>query len=198
MQANATYAAYLRSPLWIAFLFAVSFGISIVVTTVLVDFIHGNPHRTIANTIAIMLTFPPLMGIIIIIGFFLVFAIPQCFQAMTTNVLTDTFGRRGRFGVLLALPTTTILAWYSYDYLTPNFGMLESLDGAPYQHGLTLLRFLAMLAIQIPITLFSLWYCSETFQRRSKRMFVLAALGLAIALGAILGYGMAKDQYQFL
>jgi hypothetical protein len=95
-------------------------GVAIIIEPVFGDFVHGNPHRTRGNAIEMMLLFPPLIGFIAIIGTFLVFVRPQCFRAILTDVLVCRFNRRGLFGVLLALPLTAGLAWYSFDYLTPT------------------------------------------------------------------------------
>jgi hypothetical protein len=48
------------------------------------------------------------------------------------DVLVRRFDRRGLFGVLLALPLTAGLAWYSFDCLTPtglNLGINTSQTG---------------------------------------------------------------------
>jgi len=201
MKRNATYICYAQSLLWVAILMAVFVAVAIIFELALVDFIHGNPHRTKSNAMLMMLFTPPIFGIIAIVGSFLVFTLPQCFQAIVTDVLVCRFGRRAQFGVLLVLPLTAILAWYCYDYLTPtdvNLGINEGADWTPYQHGLTLRRYLTMLTVQTPITLFGLSYCDATIRHGSKRWFILAALVLAVVVGVIWGYWMAKGQYQFL
>ena len=51
------------------------------------------------------------------------------------------FGRLAPFAIILALPVTTLLAWYCYEYLTPDFGGAP--DGCrPYKYGLTQIRYL--------------------------------------------------------
>jgi hypothetical protein len=88
--------------------------------------------------------------------------------------LVRRFDRRGLFGVLLALPLTAGLVWYSFDYLTPtdlNLGINTSPDWTPHQHGLTLQRDLATLAFQTPIALFNLWYWDTTMRVRSKKSY---------------------------
>jgi hypothetical protein len=118
-----------------------------------------------------------------------------------TDVKTARFGRRSQIAVLLALPLTAVLAWYCFDYLTPsnvNLASYEGADWTPYQHGLTMLRYLIMLTVQAPISLFSLWHHDTTIRNASKKPVILAALVLAVVVGVLLGHSMAKDQYQFL
>jgi hypothetical protein len=68
---------------------------------------------------------------------------------------------------------------------------------APYQHGLTLQRYLVTLAFQTSITLFNLWYCDTNVRVRSTNSIIMAALLLAVVVGVIWGYRMAELQYQF-
>src|SRR5262249_52772651 len=150
------------------------------------DFVHGNPHRTQANALVMMLLFPLLFGFIAVIATFLVFALPQCFQALLTDVLVRRLHRRGLLGVLLALPLTAALAWYCYDYLTPtdvNLGINIGPDWTPYRHGLTRQRYLIMLALQIPITLFSILYLDATNCGRSKKPIIIGALLFIVVVG---------------
>jgi hypothetical protein len=201
MKRNAIYISYAKSLLWVALLMAIFAGVALIVELIFVDFIHGNPHRPKANALQMMLYFPPILGYIAIVVSFLVFTLPQCFQAVLTDILVYRFGRRAQFAALLVLPLTAILTWYCYDYLTPtdfNFGINEGPDWTPYQHGLTLRRYLTMLAVQTPITLFSLAYCNATIRHGSKWPFILAALVLTVLVGVIWGYWRAKGQYQFL
>jgi hypothetical protein len=201
MLIGSTFASYAKSLLWVALLMAVAVGITVNTQLVFLDFVHGNPHRTQANAMKMMFLFPPFLGFFAIIGTFLVFTLPQYFQAILTDVLVRRFNRRGLFGVLSALPLTAGLAWYCFDYLTPhdfNLGISAPPDWTPYQHGLTLQRYLVMLAFQTPITLFSLWYCDTSIRARSKKSIIVAALLFAGVVGVIWGYRMAEAQYQFL
>ena len=198
---GGTFASYARSLLLVALIMAVVVGVAIIAELIFVDFVHGNPHRTQANATEMMLLFPPIIGFVAILGTFLVFALPQCFQAILTVVLVRHFNRSGLLGVLLALPLTAGLAWYCYDYLMPtdlNLGINTGPDWTPYQHGLTPQSYLAMLAFQTPITLFSLWYRDTTIRARSKRSIILGVLLLAVVVGVIWGHRMAEQQYQFL
>jgi hypothetical protein len=72
------------------------------------------------NAMFLMKAYTPVAGIIALIGTFLVFALPQFFQAEVVGALDQIFGDRARFAALLALPLTAVLPWYCYDYLTPS------------------------------------------------------------------------------
>jgi hypothetical protein len=201
MKRNEVYVSYAKSFFWAAPLIAISLGFSIVVLVVFVDFIHGNPHRTKENALLIMALFPPIVGLIATVGSFLVFALPQCFQAVVSDALVGRLGRRGQFGLVLALPLTAVLAWYCYDYLTPsdlNLGINAGPDWTPYQHGLTFHRYLTMLIVQTPITLFSLWHCDATIRHVSRKPVIVTGLVFAVVVGVAHGYWMAVQQHQFL
>ena len=68
----------------------------------------------------------------------------------------------------------------------------------PYQHGLSLQRYLTMLIVQTPISLFSLAHNDAAVRHGSRKSVVLAAVALAVLVGVLFGYWMAKGQYQFL
>ncbi len=96
---------------------------------------------------------------------------------------------------------TAILTWYSYDYLTPtdfNLGINTGPDWAPFEHGLSPLRFMSSLAGQGPVTLFNLLYFDTVLRGKSKRSLLLASLTIAVVIGLIGGYLRAKRQFQFL
>ena len=146
-----------------------------------------------------MVFYTPIFGIIAIIRSIIVFALPQFCQAFLIRFLTQTFGDRARFYVLLALPLTAILTWYCYDFSTLDFTFAPNGDSdwTPYQHGLTTRRYLMSLAIQAPVTLFSFLYFNAGSRRR-KRTVLLAALALAVVIGGIWGHMSAEDQIRFL
>src|ERR1700743_1624802 len=133
--------SYFQNLLCVALTIAVMLGVSIIVELVVFDFVHGNPHRPLSNALEMMAEFPPLLGTIAAIGTFLVFGLPQVFQARLAGVLERKFGDRARFAVLLALPVTAALTWYCYDYLT-----LTITDG--YKHGISLARYLRSMGYQ--------------------------------------------------
>src|SRR2546423_1045832 len=112
MERNAVYIAYIRSFLWIALLIAIAPGIWLIVESLFVDFVHGNPNRPQSDALLMMALYPPTFGLVAFVGSFLVFALPQCLQALVANVLVRRLGRRGQFGLVLALPLIAVLTWY--------------------------------------------------------------------------------------
>jgi|HubBroStandDraft_6_1064221.scaffolds.fasta_scaffold705432_1 hypothetical protein len=201
MNTAGTYTSYAKSLLWVALLMAVVVVVQLVVELVFVDFVHGNPHRSLADTIEMMMLIPPISGLVAIIGTFLVFTAPQCFQAILTDILIRQYGRRALFLVIVTLPATAVLTWYCYDYLTPtdiNLGINAGPDWTPYQHGLTLRRYQMTLAVQTPISLFSLLYYDATICDRPKKLIIVSGLLLAFVSGVFWGHWQAETQYQFL
>ena len=193
--------SYGRSLLWIALFMAVICGMGFTVELIAVDFIHGNPNRTQTNAALTMLLFTPIISIVAIAATSIILAVPQCFQAMLVAALTQWFGRRAYFGVLLALPLTTALSWYCFEYLIPldaNLGIDVGPDWTPHQYGLTEQRYLTTLVVQFPITLFSLLHCNASIQQTSKKRIISVALALAVVLGGVLGYRMTESQLAFL
>jgi hypothetical protein len=192
---------YAKSLAWLAILAAVIVGIQNIVGLVLIDFIHGNPHRTQGNAIFMMIVYTPLLRLGALAGVLLVFTLPQYFQATISSALGGRLGSRAQAGVWVALPVTAALTWYCYDYLIPsNVGLAinEWPDWKPYQHGLTLARYGAALAFQVPATLFSVAYATAGAARPSRKTVILLALTAAIIAGTIMGHRAAEVQYQFL
>lgn len=193
--------AYARSLAWLAILAAVIVGIQNIVGLVFIDFIHSNPHRTQGNAIFMMIAYTPLFGLVALIGVLLVLTLPQCFQAAVSSALVCQFGSRAQAGVWLALPITAAMTWYCYDYLTPSdvgLAINEGPDWKPYQHGLTLARYAAALAFQVPATLFSVAYAAAGATRPSRKTVILLAFAAAVIAGGIMGHRTAEGQYQFL
>ncbi len=168
-----------------------------VVELLFVDFVHGNPHRTQENALFMMKAYTPVFGLVAFVGTFLVFTLPQFFQAEAIRASRQMLGDRARFAALLVLPLAAVLTWYCYDYLTPSNvcipGCMES-----YEHGISVARYVTALAIQAPITLFSFLYFNASSRSQSKRPIVLVALAIALVVGGIRGYLMAREQLQFL
>jgi phosphotransferase system glucose/maltose/N-acetylglucosamine-specific IIC component len=201
MNASAIRAMYARSLAWLTVLAAVICGVSNIMSLVLIDFVHGNPHRTQENAIEMIVLFTPLFGLIAAAGTVIGFALPQCFQAVVSGALVRRFGGHAHVAVLLALPMTAIITWYSYDYLTPtdvNLAINTGPDWQPYQHGITAARYLAALACQTPVTLFSVAYIGTTGRRLPRKAVLLLALTAALLAGGFAGYRQAEGEYQFL
>jgi hypothetical protein len=201
MSNKAVGVSYVQSLLWIALFFAVAIGAMNVVQLVILDFIHGNPHRSQSNALFMMTVFTPLFGVIVAIGALLVFALPQIFQALLVGILKRAFGDRARFAVLLALPLTAVLTWYCFDYLTPtdfNLGINEGPDWTPYRHGISMARYLTSIGFQAPVTLFGFLYFDAGLKGRARKPVIIAALAIAFVLGAISGFEAAQRQIQLL
>ncbi len=201
MSKSAIGASYAHSFLWVVLFMAVTVGVSSIAHLVFFDVIHGNPHRTEENVISMMLVQTPILGVIAAIGSILVFTLPQVFQAVLVAVLHRTFRGRARFAVLLALPLTAVLTWYCYDYLTPsdfNLGINAGPDWTPYQHGISISRYMGALAFQAPITLFTFLFIDAGFRGASKWLILVAALVIAIVVGSMYGYVTAQGQIELL
>ena len=201
MSKSAVTTSYAQSLCWVAILIALTIVVLFTVELVFVDLVHGNPHRTRENVISMMIVQTPLFGFIAMIGAFLVFTLPQCFQAGLITVLNRIFGGCARFLVLPALPFTAVLTWYCYDYLSPsdfNLGINVGPDWTPYEHGISSSRYLTTMAFQAPVTLFSILYFEAGLRAGSSKLLVIVAMAVAIALGAVWGHDVAEHQYQFL
>jgi hypothetical protein len=194
--------SYARSLLWVALFMAIAVATSFTVHFVFVDVIHGNPYRALADVLVMMLVALPIFCVIAIIATFLVFALPQLFQAALTVVSIGILARQARFAGLLALPLTAVATWYCYDYLTPTdfftLGINAGPDWVPFQHGLSRSRYLWSAALQGPVTLFGFLYLDIGLRGGSKRPLLLAALAISVLIGGVCGYATARDQYQFL
>jgi len=193
---------FLKSLLWVAVFAAILGGVALITEIIFVDFVHGNPHRSQQNAIAMIVIFTPIISLICAIGIMIVFTMPQCFQSISMAFLLRHFGRRGIYGIAILIPLAAVLSWYCYDYLTPtnfNLGINAGPEWTPYQHGLTPRRYLITLGIQIPITLFSLTQFHLQEQDRGRgRMLMYTILVVCTIVGAISGYASALNQYQFL
>ena len=124
MTKGAIYVSYIQSLLWLAPFIAVTGGATIIVGTFFSESVHGNTDGalTIALSTMVHFDFWLILGVFAVLGTFLVFALPQLFQAVLIGVLGPIFGDRARFAVLLVLPLTAVLTWYCSDYLTPSRG----------------------------------------------------------------------------
>jgi len=187
--------------LYFALFVSLSCGVMTISELIFMDFVHGNPHRTQQNAIDIMVTFTPIIIVIAIVGSVIVFTLPQAFQAVLASFLVRQFGNRAYLVVIITLPLTTVIACYCYDYLTPsdmNFGFNEGPDWTPYQHGLTMQRYLKGFTVQAPLTLLSVLYLDAGPRPTPRRTIHLTALSIAIIVGVVWGYLDAEDQFQFL
>jgi hypothetical protein len=81
VNSRAIVVSYMQSLLWIALFMALMRAEANIVELLFIDFMHGNPHRTQDNAIFMMKSYTPWEGAFALIGTFLVFALPQFFQA---------------------------------------------------------------------------------------------------------------------
>ena len=193
--------SYVKSLLLIALAASIFLGISIIVETFFLDFVHGNPHRTQGNAIFMMFVYPPLFAVVAAIGVGLVFGFSQLFQIVLVNASIKRYGLIGRIVGLLALPVTTIITWYSYEYLTPadfDLGINTHSDWRPYQRGLTGSRYLLTLAFQAAVTIFSVLYFEATLRKGFKKPLIAVVLFFAAVFGCVQGHTMATEQYKFV
>jgi hypothetical protein len=201
MNKRSIGASYAHSLLWVVLFTAVTIGVMIIAHLGFFDIIHGNPHRTRENVISMMEMDPPILGVIAAIGSFLVFTLPQIFQAALVTIWHRMVSHQARFAVLPALPLTAVLTWYCYDYLTPsdfNLGINTGPDWTPYQHGISIARYMNTLVFQTPVTLFSFLYFDASVRGASKWPILIATLVITIAIGGIWGYVTAQQQIELL
>ena len=188
-------ASYARSFLWVVLFAAVTAGAMIGVHLGFVHIMRGNPSQIRENGIGMLVTMAAIIGVITALGSILVLSLPQVFQAVLVTVLRCRFGGRARLAPFPALPLTAVLTWYCYDYLTPSdfgLGFNTGPDWRPYQHGISIARYLGALTFQAPVTLFSFLYAEADFRGVYKRPILIAALVATITGGGIWGYGMAR------
>lgn len=201
MSKRAIGASYAHSLLWVILFTAVTVGVTGIAHLVFFDIVHGNPHRTWGVVIFMMVLEMPILGVIAAIGSILVFTLPQLFQAALIVVSHRMLGDHARFAVFPALPLAAVLTWYCYDYLTPSdvgLGVNAGPDWTPYQHGISIARYMGALAFQAPVTLFSFLYIDAGFRGASKWPVLIAALVTTIAIGGIWGYVTAQQQIELL
>ncbi len=187
--------------LWLSLIFAVIAVVSNVTELVFVDFVHGNPYRPKSNAVEMMWLFSIIFGIISIVGCFLVFSLPQIAQAALHSKVKQLSRPLSYLSILLAIPLFSVITWYCWEYLTPtdfNLGINDGPDWKPYQHGITIQRYLSALAFQTPISLYSLIYCEPDLLKLSRKTVLTGGLALAFPIGIWYGHRLAMGQYGFL
>ena len=190
-----------ESLFWIAILVATSLSICVMVSVIMVDFVHGNPNRSKSNAGLMIFLFSVIIFIVAPIAIFIVFSLSQMIQGLVMRALYPTLGRYAYILVGLTVPLISIVTWYCYDYLTPtdfNLGINEGADWQPYQHGMSSSRYLAAFIGQASVTIFTLVYFESTRRGRSRKTVILVGLLLATVIGVFLGVRQAISQYQFI
>ena len=194
-------ARYALCLLWLSLIFAIISIFSNITELVFVDFVHGNPHRPKSNAVEMMWWFSIIFGIVSIIGCFLVFSLPQMIQAVLHSAARQFPRPFYYIFILISIPLLSVLTWYCWEYLTPtdfNLGINEGPDWKPYQHGITIQRYLSALAFQTPVSLYSIIYCEPDLIKMSRKTVLAAGLVLAVPIGIWCGHRLAMEQYGFL
>ncbi|HEY0910501.1 MAG TPA: hypothetical protein VGD75_09760 [Bradyrhizobium sp.] len=88
------HVSHLQSLLWLAVFVALMNAETHLVELLLIDFVHVNPHRTQESVLVMMKVDTPLIGFVAFVGTFLVFTLPQFFQAELVAALERPFGDR--------------------------------------------------------------------------------------------------------
>jgi hypothetical protein len=194
---KATIASsYFQSLLWTALFFS----IAVVLTAgepAIVDSFRGGPPRTLFVVI-VVLPFIGMNAVNAAIGAFQLYALPQALQALIAGLLEWKFEARAHFAILFALPFTAVLTWYCYDYLTSDFSFSIGAEPIeqPYQHGISLSRYLEATALQAPVTLFGWLYFDAGVRDRSRTPIVISALAIALAVGGVWGFVVTQSQFR--
>jgi len=185
--------SFIKSLTWVAVIISCSSIFWIVTNLIKVDFVHINPNRPQDNAILMMFLYPPTLLVIAFIGVALVFTVSQLVQTFLASVLLRRYGSSGLIGVVLCLPLVSILTWYCFDYLTPtdfNLGINAGAEWVPYQHGLTIQRYLLTLLAQSCVTAFSLVRLALEIQDRNKvnTYVLMVAIIFAASCGSVSSY----------
>ena len=189
---DGVYLSHFASLFW--FVVALSLAIFFLLAgdTVNVDFLHFNPHRTQSHAASLPFIFTPVFSIVALFGVALTFSCSQFLQAFLATRLMRKYGMRGLYGIIISIPFLTVLSWYCYDYLTPsdvNLGINCGPDWTPYQHGLTMSRYIIMLGFQSFVTLLSLSRLVTDRSRFSTKIFlIIVFLVIASIIGFIYGF----------
>lgn len=192
---------FCESLFWIAVLVATSLSICVIVSVIMIDFVHVNFNRSKSNAGLMIFLLSVIILVIAPIAIFIVFSLSQMIQGLVMRALYPTFGRYTYILIGLSVPLLSIVTWYCYDYLTPtdfNLGINEGADWQPYQHGMSFSRYLAAFIGQATVTIFTLLYFESTLRGRSRKTVILVGLLLASVIGVFLGVRQAISQYQFI
>ena len=187
MSRLAIYFSYLQSLIWTALFMALTKSEASIISAFFTDLRYVRTRRTWESVIELLAVLAPLTGIVAFVGTFLVLTIPQWFQAEIVAACQYKFGHRARFAALLGLPMTALLTWYCYDYLTPSNVSFGGNLFEPYEHGLSVSRYIMTLLIQAPITLFGFLYFDADLRGHSRKPVLLAALVASLVAGALWG-----------
>lgn len=199
MTNGAIFTCYARSFFWVLLFSAIAISVALDIELVFFDLVHGNSHRTFANVVFMMISYPPVMALIIVVFMLLVFGLPQLLQAVATGMLVRSFGDHARLCVLPMLPLTAVATWYCFDYLTPtdfNLGINVPPDWTLFEHGLSFSRYAKALMFQAAVTLFSFLYLEARLRHTSRAPLIVIAFLITIAGASTLGYFGARTSIE--
>jgi hypothetical protein len=200
---RVAFSSFMKSLFILALLCALTSFVAGTTVIISVDFIHGNPHRSQQNAIAIMFIENPIISCILALPVMIIFFASQFLQATFIVPLSKLFVSRSLFAVVILIPLAAIVSWYSYDYLIPHDFLLsldEDTGWQPYQHGITAFRYASMLIIQLIVSGFSLlgFYLLNSNRAKASRKIMLFLMVFCMLCGIMQGHLMAVDQYKFL
>jgi hypothetical protein len=183
-------ASYTQSLLLVAFFAAVAISVALAGGPIVFYIVHGTQVFDGGRFTKIAVL--PGIAAIKIIGTFLIFGLPQLFQAMAVSILMRRFGSKARFAVLLLLPLTAVVTWYCYWYLTPTDyrqGINVPQDWLPFTLGASSLgSYVMALKFQAAVTVFSFLYFEAGVRGMPRTLLALLALSITIAISAIWAY----------
>lgn len=189
---NFVRPSFIKSLMLVLIVITCAMIFALVANVLKVDFLHINPNRSQFSAILGIVLAVPLLFIVNFFGVLLVFAASQFCHICMVKGFLKKYGEKGLFGIILSIPLAAIITWYSFDYLTPtdfNLAINVEPEWAPYQHGLTIQRYLVILLIQSCVTFFSLSRLKLEMQERPKlnQYIFWATLFVAACSGSIFG-----------
>jgi len=188
---DKAYQSFFTSLAWVVVIITCEILFSRSADVINVDFLHTNPHRTQSSAASMIFTIAPFIFIITLFGIALTFSFSQFVQAFLAKKLMRKYGTRGLYSVVLSVPLVAVLSWYCYDYLTPSGGLGINCgpEWRPYEHGITMDRYLIMLGIQSFVTLLSISRLTMENKRLVTKIYLLLVwLGCASIIGFIHGF----------
>jgi hypothetical protein len=147
----------------------------------------GPEGITLGSAIEIMLTVVLIPALYLLINTLLAFTAAQFVQAVSVGCLVRRVGKWANLATILVLPISATLTWYSLDYLAgfdlPLPRGPEPAGWVPYEHGLTVDRYLKAMASQAPVTPFNIAYAfTETGGRARRAVVALAAIMIGVVI----------------
>lgn len=153
--------------------------------------ISGSNDSAGKHGIAEIALMSAILGLLALVGALVVLTLPQLFQFLLVIVLRGRFSDRAHLMVLAVLPITAAIACYAYESFIPAIDPLGINAGADWirpRRGTALSTYLAALAVQVPITLYTLWHLHIRAKKRSPTGARLTAIAIAIVAGSTWGY----------